>query len=722
MASNLGKVYVELALDDKVYKQKLGETLTSATATAKGIETSWRVLGQKSDAIYEQQRRSAENAYTLIKNAATSTARDIIRAEEAKNAKLKALNEQQFGHHETMLEKLKANYIKAGVAIAGAMVVANKGWTLAMRGAEIEETKGILDNLARKYSTTADAIVGGMKRASEGMIANSDLAQIALGGLAKGLNPEQLIKLADAAKILGDSVGKNATEALNDLTQALESGRVKGLKQFAGTTIDLTSAFGDLEGKMTDAEKAQAMYSLIMIHATKLQKEQTKAVSDTADTFERQQARYKDYADTFSVVVMKMTVRLGDYLSAIGTAIQKTAQFFGLMKISSGATRSYGEDSDPMAGYKKQIEDLKKILATRVTPKAAKTGKVVDENAEIEKWYQQYLQDQIKASKNYETAMDNMQKSIQKGYEETQKSVEKYYADQRALRQDEIEARKHLLDMSEIEGRYHIDTLAERIELEKELLAITQKMEVKEGDASGLIAKQKAIRESNKNIYTLQKELSGSDPYKGMIAGIKSWAEEASNVGKNLESATKGWMTRATDALVEFCETGKTSFGDLARSIIKDLLSIMIQAQMANLAKSLFGSSGGGGGILGSIFGGLSGMSNSGDSVLSDWGGWSIGANGFAMQGGRRLAFAAGGIVNGPTIFPMANGMGLMGEAGPEAIMPLKRGSDGKLGVASTGSNITVNVPINGITDKSLVTDLKNSIEERVVEVIRRHS
>jgi lambda family phage tail tape measure protein len=160
----------------------------------------------------------------------------------------------------------------------------------------------------------------------------------------------------------------------------------------------------------------------------------------------------------------------------------------------------------------------------------------------------------------------------------------------------------------------------------------------------------------------------------------------------------------------------------LARSIIKDLLSIMIQAQMANLAKSLFGSSGGGGGILGSIFGGLSGMSNSGDSVLSDWGGWSIGANGFAMQGGRRLAFAAGGIVNGPTIFPMANGMGLMGEAGPEAIMPLKRGSDGKLGVASTGSNITVNVPINGITDKSLVTDLKNSIEERVVEVIRRHS
>lgn len=709
MAGKLGTVFVELSLDDKVYKQKLGETLTSATATAKGIETSWRVLGQKSDAIYEQQKRTAENAYTLIKNSATSTARDIVRAEEAKVAKIKAINEQQFGHHETMLEKLKANYIKAGVAIAGAMVVANKGWTLALRGAEIEETKDILDNLARKYSTTADAIVRGMKRASEGMIANSDLAQIALGGLAKGLNPDQLINLADAARILGDSVGKNATEALNDLTQALESGRVKGLKQFAGTTIDLTTAFGDLESKMTDAEKAQAMYSLIMIHATNLQKQQTKAVSDTADTFERQQARYKDYADTFSVVVMKMTVRLGDYLSAIGTAIQRTAQFFGLMRdqTPSGATRSWGEDADPLAAYKKQIEDLKKILATRVTShsgsKAGKEGKVVNEDEEIEKWYQKYLQEQIKAAKDYETAMDNMQKSIQKGYEETQKEVDKYYADQRALRQDEIEARKHLLDMSEIEGRYHIDTLAERIELEKELLAITQKMEVKEGDASGLIAKQKAIRESNKNIYTLQKELSGSDPYKGMIAGIKSWGEEASNVGKKLESATSGWINKATDSLMEFVETGKTSFSDLARSIIKDLLRIMIQAQMANLAKSLFGSGVGG-------------------SVLSSWGSWSIGANGFAMQNGQRLAFANGGIVDSPTIFPMAKGMGLMGEAGPEAIMPLKRTSTGQLGVAATGGAITVNVPVSGISDKSMITDLKNSIEQTVVSVIKRHS
>ena len=62
------------------------------------------------------------------------------------------------------------------------------------------------------------------------------------------------------------------------------------------------------------------------------------------------------------------------------------------------------------------------------------------------------------------------------------------------------------------------------------------------------------------------------------------------------------------------------------------------------------------------------------------------------------VPYAYGGIVNKPTIFPMANGIGLMGEAGPEAIMPLKRGANGKLGVRSSGGvgNIVVNVDASG--------------------------
>ena len=61
-------------------------------------------------------------------------------------------------------------------------------------------------------------------------------------------------------------------------------------------------------------------------------------------------------------------------------------------------------------------------------------------------------------------------------------------------------------------------------------------------------------------------------------------------------------------------------------------------------------------------------------------------ALGFSHGGvpGRVQAFASGGIVSQPTYFPMPDGAGLMGEAGAEAIMPLKRGSDGRLSVLSS--------------------------------------
>ena len=66
-------------------------------------------------------------------------------------------------------------------------------------------------------------------------------------------------------------------------------------------------------------------------------------------------------------------------------------------------------------------------------------------------------------------------------------------------------------------------------------------------------------------------------------------------------------------------------------------------------------------------------------------------ADGAGFAQGRVMPFASGGIVSGPTRFPMRGGIGLMGEAGPEAIMPLARGADGKLGVrAAAGRAVTV--------------------------------
>lgn len=69
---------------------------------------------------------------------------------------------------------------------------------------------------------------------------------------------------------------------------------------------------------------------------------------------------------------------------------------------------------------------------------------------------------------------------------------------------------------------------------------------------------------------------------------------------------------------------------------------------------------------------------------------------GFAQ--GRVMPFARGGVVSSPTTFPMRGGRGLMGEAGPEAIMPLTRGPDGRLGVQTQGGGRAVTIVMNVTT------------------------
>ena len=69
--------------------------------------------------------------------------------------------------------------------------------------------------------------------------------------------------------------------------------------------------------------------------------------------------------------------------------------------------------------------------------------------------------------------------------------------------------------------------------------------------------------------------------------------------------------------------------------------------------------------------------------------------DGAAFSQGRVMPFAKGGVVSSPTSFAMRGGQGLMGEAGPEAIMPLARGADGRLGVQAGGGGRSVTVVMN---------------------------
>lgn len=71
------------------------------------------------------------------------------------------------------------------------------------------------------------------------------------------------------------------------------------------------------------------------------------------------------------------------------------------------------------------------------------------------------------------------------------------------------------------------------------------------------------------------------------------------------------------------------------------------------------------------------------------------GLGGLQIGGGAAIPFAKGGVIASPVSFPLGSGSGIAGERGAEAIMPLARGPDGRLGVAASGAGSGVHVTFN---------------------------
>ena len=151
------------------------------------------------------------------------------------------------------------------------------------------------------------------------------------------------------------------------------------------------------------------------------------------------------------------------------------------------------------------------------------------------------------------------------------------------------------------------------------------------------------------------------------------------------------------DAIVE---------GENLAGVLEDLAKAFAKAA---LEAALFGSGpfGGSGGLFGGFVGGL------------------FNAKGNAFQGGRVVPFATGGVVSSPTVFPMAGrNVGVMGEAGPEAIMPLTRTANGKLGVQSRGGGNEMTVVINnydaGNNETRQTRRQGPNGEELIIDVVSR--
>lgn len=185
-------------------------------------------------------------------------------------------------------------------------------------------------------------------------------------------------------------------------------------------------------------------------------------------------------------------------------------------------------------------------------------------------------------------------------------------------------------------------------------------------------------------------------------------------------NAFKNAFDGMADAIVTFAQTGKLSFKGLIDAMLVDLIRFEMRAQTTAIYRSL----GGGAGIMNMITGNTAtGMGSIGSVDTATLPAGSFKANGAAYSNGIEM-FAKGGtftnsIVDSPTLFKFAKGTGMMGEAGPEAIMPLRRGADGSLGVQAQGggSNVQVTV-INNSTAEATTKETTDSRGNRKIEVM----
>lgn len=211
------------------------------------------------------------------------------------------------------------------------------------------------------------------------------------------------------------------------------------------------------------------------------------------------------------------------------------------------------------------------------------------------------------------------------------------------------------------------------------------------GDPDNDVGFKKQL-EAVKSLYAEEDRLRG-EWQNGVSSAWGNYIDQASDAAGMTKSLFTSAFSGMEDSLTSFATTGKFQFKGFATSVISDLTRIATRLAISSGLQSIFGA----------IGGSLGGAAAGGSSAT--------GANAFSSGAYNNLSFNAKGgvysspglsaysgqVVNRPTFFAFAKGAGVMGEAGPEAILPLKRGADGSLGVraiaAQGGMNLSSAAP-----------------------------
>ncbi|MEY5098727.1 MAG: hypothetical protein RJA36_1446 [Pseudomonadota bacterium] len=591
----------------------------------------------------------------------------------------------------------------AVVGFATAMISSLYGIAqqVATVGNEVQLMRGRLDNALGK-GTFEDVVDLANRLGIEITTAADATSRFGMAAQDIGLTKAETIKLVEVVTQLGrvgNSSAQEMSSGMFQLAQALASGRLSGdelrsvLEQMPevarAIARELGVGIGELrkmgsEGKLTADVVANALLGAADEAAARF--------AQLPESIEQSQARWNN-AVKMLMAGLDQTLRTSAFFKwwnnfktglAEGLAVDyggaDTETTISVLEKRLAGLRSgnlLGENNRLIAEVEGQLEDLRRLdremrqLQDSDAPAAPKAKGPLSWSL-----YPERTVEDEKAARDYREDAKQIAKDREQAASEAEAKRKREIAEQKRLNAEEEREQAR----AAAEKKRQLDLVTRQInDAADARWAAQQTLANQRRDATleALAEEEKRWKESDPLGYyqkTGDTEFAPLyDPKTGAIDAMRELGQEAAQLGRMTGDFVKQGADTAAQALTQMALTGKLAVDDLLESLAELALNQAFRWAIGSML-----------GAAGNYFAGGAAAGGGGQAAAAGF------ARGGVFNRGEVVPLARGGIVSAATIVPLARGAALMGEAGPEAVMPLARDGQGRLGVRAGGGGGTV--------------------------------
>ena len=752
----VGTIFVELDLDASRYTKGQQKLLKDAQTTSLNIEQNFKNLGIKSAAEMDLLRAKIKNSFDMIANSSKATANDIIRAEEAKNAKLKALNDQQFGAQVSAMDKIKKNWIAASAAIAAAAVAIRQAMSYIDEAAKALQIESSFKIMADAAEVNSERMIASMKAATRETIDDSAMMQKAIKLMTLGYNPEQIERFSKVVITASQIAGTTASEAYDELADAIANRMPKALVRMGAATRE---QMGIVNAAIEAGADSIALYELAMANL-ELKQKMLKGTMDTAAiAMQRLKAMTEEATESIGkllIIAIDKAYRGCEYLAGgvmglasayasyraivykvmgdekqeaenrnyANWALEQKVEHLknatnGILENAEAERRATKDEIDgAKAKVDAQMASLKAFTAAAAAKKKseAEAEAAAKKSIEVNKrFWEEYKKEVEGAFESEKFKLDEQLKEFEK-YVSDKLALERWYQSEKM----KIDLKSYAAGGGDISGRdfRSIGDLmggAENYDIE------AQRAKDYAANAKAQLQYAKSVEEQRAAMQKADQELSDQNWWKTYIEDT----EDATRANEIFKDSMNIMSQSAADAFAEFVtgtKSAKEAFTQMAQSIIASMARISAQKGFEQLFGMIFS---GAGGLFGSLFGGGSTGTGMGSGAGVGWGGqtgdWgaTMHSGGIMSEGGPSRRVPAMVFANAPRYHD--------GLAPDEMAAILKRdegvftpGQMKALGGRSTSISVPVTIEgRGGLDDRRLSARMRDEVEATVKRVLR---